>query len=94
MNEMKYKGYSAKVEFDPVDKIFVGHIYDIPDIVGFHGNTVGELETAFHEAVDHYVNAIESQLWIEEQLSILEETAGIWTDERHPELKTEADIDA
>ena len=35
MNEMKHKEYSAKVEYDPVDKIFVGHIVGIRDIVGF-----------------------------------------------------------
>jgi len=27
----------------------------IQDIVGFHGSTVDELESAFHEAVDNYV---------------------------------------
>lgn len=54
MNEMIYQDYSAKVEYDPVDKIFVGHIVGIRDIVGFHGSTVEELESAFHEAVHHY----------------------------------------
>jgi metal-responsive CopG/Arc/MetJ family transcriptional regulator len=38
-------------------------------------------------------NAIESQLAIEEQMAAVEETAGIWTEENHPELKTEEDID-
>lgn len=39
-------------------------------------------------------NAIESQLAIEEQMAAVEETAGIWTEENHPELKTEEDVDA
>jgi metal-responsive CopG/Arc/MetJ family transcriptional regulator len=39
-------------------------------------------------------NAIESQLAIEEQMAAVEETAGIWTEENHPELKTEEDIEA
>jgi len=39
-------------------------------------------------------NAIESQLAIEEQMAAVEETAGAWTEEKHPELKTEEDIDA
>lgn len=56
MNAMSYRNYQAKVEFDPVDKIFVGHILGIRDIVGFHGSTVDELEAAFHEAVDHYLD--------------------------------------
>jgi predicted HicB family RNase H-like nuclease len=59
MNAMSYKNYSARVEYDPLDKIFVGHIIGIRDIVGFHGRTVEELEAAFHEAVDHYLEVCE-----------------------------------
>lgn len=59
MNEMSYQNYSAKVEYDPVDKIFVGHIVGIRDIVGFHGSTVEELELAFQEAVHHYLEVCE-----------------------------------
>lgn len=55
MNTMKYKGYIARIEFDDEDRIFVGHLAGIKDIVGFHGSTVDELETAFHEAVDNYI---------------------------------------
>jgi predicted HicB family RNase H-like nuclease len=59
MNAMNYKGYLAAVEFDPEDHIFVGHIIGIRDVVGFHGASVEELETAFREAVDHYLAACE-----------------------------------
>ncbi|WP_257282151.1 type II toxin-antitoxin system HicB family antitoxin [Endozoicomonas sp. ISHI1] len=55
MNKMKYRGYLARVEFDGDDRIFVGHLAGIQDIVGFHGSTVDELEQAFHEAVDNYI---------------------------------------
>lgn len=54
---MKYKGYNAKVEFDDIDRIFVGRILGIRDIISFHGNTVDELENAFKEAVDNYLAA-------------------------------------
>jgi predicted HicB family RNase H-like nuclease len=54
MNAMSYNGYSARVEFDAEDRVFVGHIAGIRDIVGFHGASVTELEAAFHEAVDDY----------------------------------------
>ena len=57
MKGMNYKGYFAKVEFDPEDRIFVGHIIGIQDIIGFHGESVSELETAFQEAVDDYLAA-------------------------------------
>lgn len=57
MKAMNYSGYSARVEFDAEDRIFVGHIAGIRDIVGFHGASVDELEAAFQEAVDDYLAA-------------------------------------
>lgn len=56
MNVMSYKTYLARVEFDAADRIFVGHIAGINDVVGFHGESVAELEQAFHEAVDDYID--------------------------------------
>ena len=44
MEGMTYKGYAARVEFDAKDRIFVGNIIGLRDIVGFHGETVNELE--------------------------------------------------
>ena len=55
MNRMKYRGCTARTEFDEVDRIFVAHLAGIRDIVGFHGTTVDELENAFRESVDHYI---------------------------------------
>ena len=55
MKLMEYKGFRATVEFDAEDEIFFGHLLGINDIVGFHGDTVGDLKAAFHEAVDDYV---------------------------------------
>ena len=52
---MKYKNYVARNDYDEVDRIFVGHLAGIKDIVGFHGTTVDELENAFHESVDNYL---------------------------------------
>lgn len=68
MNEMTYAGYTAKIEFDPHDKIFVGHILGIRDIVSFHGSTVDELERAFQDAVEHYLDVC-AQLGQEPQRS-------------------------
>ena len=55
MNMMKYKGYVARIEYDDKDRIVVGHLAGIKDIVGFHGATVDNLESAFHESVDNYI---------------------------------------
>ncbi len=52
-----YNGYFANVEFDAEDHIFVGRIIGIRDVIGFHGECVTELESAFHEAVDNYLAA-------------------------------------
>ena len=54
---MTCRGYGARLEFDAEDKLFVGHLIGIRDIVGFHGQSVQELESAFHEAVDNYLAA-------------------------------------
>ncbi|OCW56629.1 type II toxin-antitoxin system HicB family antitoxin [Hoeflea olei] len=55
MNTMSYKGFQARIEFDSEDEIFTGRIAGIQDIVGFHGDSVTALKSAFHEAVDDYI---------------------------------------
>lgn len=52
---LEYKGYKAIIVFEPDDECFVGHLVGINDIIGFHGTTVEELKTAFHESVDDYI---------------------------------------
>jgi len=58
MNMMKYKGYVARVEFDEDDRIFVGRLAGIDDIVSFHGTNVDELETSASEPADLHKNRI------------------------------------
>ena len=53
---MTYKGYAAKVEFDDEDMIFYGEVIGIRDVVTFEGDTVKEIEKAFHASVDDYLN--------------------------------------
>lgn len=55
MRELRYKGFTASVDYDEDDAIFFGRIAEIRDGVGFHGETVGKLELAFHDAVDDYL---------------------------------------
>ncbi len=57
MKAMEYKGYHAAVEFDGEDGILVGRLLGINDVVGFHAESVGEMATAFHTAVDDYLDA-------------------------------------
>ncbi len=55
MSRMTHKGYSARIEYDDRDGIFVGRIVGINDIIGFHADTVADLKAAFVEAVDDYL---------------------------------------
>lgn len=57
MTVLTYKGYAAMVEFDPEDMILVGKLAGIDDVIGFHAENGRELITAFHEAVDDYLDA-------------------------------------
>jgi predicted HicB family RNase H-like nuclease len=59
MSALTYKGYAAVVEFDAEDHIFAGRLVGIVDIVTFHGASVEELEGAFRDAVDHYLETSE-----------------------------------
>ena len=53
---MEYKGYIGIVEFDNVAKIFHGEVINTRDVITFQGKTVDELETAFNDSVDGYID--------------------------------------
>jgi predicted HicB family RNase H-like nuclease len=55
MSTMTHKGYSARIDYDDRDGIFVGRILGVDDIIGFHAESVSELRAAFTEAVDDYL---------------------------------------
>jgi predicted HicB family RNase H-like nuclease len=59
MNQMTYRGYIARMDFDAEDKIIVGRVIDIDDIITFHGSSVAEFEAAFNAAIDSYILACE-----------------------------------
>jgi predicted HicB family RNase H-like nuclease len=54
---MEYRGYRSGMTFDPDDRIIIGRVLDIDDIIGFHGESIAEFEQAFHEAIDDYLEA-------------------------------------
>ena len=58
-NVMTHNGYTASMTFDADDKIIVGRVLDVDDIISFHGESVAEFEAAFHAAVDGYIAACE-----------------------------------
>lgn len=52
---MDYKGYVAVVNFDEEAKIFSGEVVNTRDVITFQGESVSELEKAFQDSVDDYL---------------------------------------
>jgi predicted HicB family RNase H-like nuclease len=52
---MEYKGYRARVAFDPDDEVFHGIVVNIDDTIHFSGSSVRELKRAFKESVERYL---------------------------------------
>lgn len=54
-NMMRYKGYYGSVNFDADDLIFYGKLEFINALVSYEGETAKEINAAFKEAVDDYL---------------------------------------
>jgi len=52
---MEYKGYIGKVEFDCDAGVFHGEVVNIRDVITFEGISVEELNQAFRDSVDDYL---------------------------------------
>jgi len=61
MNTMNHGGYTARIEFDERDGIFVGRILGLRSIISFHGATVAQLRREFTVAVRDYLRDCEEQ---------------------------------
>lgn len=55
-NILRYKGYMTMIEFSAEDGLLFGKIEGIGDLVNFMGESVKEIEQAFHDAVDDYLD--------------------------------------
>jgi len=53
---MEYKGYHTKPTYSVEDGCFIGKVLGINDSISFHGFSVEEINSAFHEAVDDYLD--------------------------------------
>ena len=53
---MRYKGYSARVEFDDEAALFHGEVEGTRDVITFQGTSVDELTGAFRDSVDDYLD--------------------------------------
>jgi predicted HicB family RNase H-like nuclease len=58
-NVMSYRSYTASMTFDVEDKIIVGRVLGIEDIISFHAESIAEFELNFAAAVNDYISACE-----------------------------------
>ena len=53
---LTYRGYHAKISFDAEDMIFVGTVLGLRYSLHFHGTTIQELVSMFHQSIDNYLD--------------------------------------
>jgi predicted HicB family RNase H-like nuclease len=58
---LKYKGYTGYVEFDDEAGIFHGEVLDLRDVITFQGKSVEEIEQAFRDSVNDYLEFCEER---------------------------------
>ena len=77
---MKYKGYEATIEYEQTDRIFVGRVINIQDIIMFDGISVDELEKSFQNVIDEYLEDCQNLNKIPNQSSTKELNISISSD--------------
>ncbi len=67
-NLLKYKGYHARIDFDPSADAFHGRVIGLRDVIDFYGRTPEELREEFGNSVEEYL------AWCEEEGETPEKT--------------------
>ncbi len=52
---LEYKGYRGRVELDSDARLFHGEVVETRDVITFQGTNVDELEQAFRDSLDDYL---------------------------------------
>ncbi|MBL1213782.1 MAG: type II toxin-antitoxin system HicB family antitoxin [Ignavibacteriae bacterium] len=52
---LSYKGYTGQIIYDDEMKILHGEVLDTRDVITFQGKSVDEIEKAFRESVEDYL---------------------------------------
>lgn len=55
LNVMKYRGYLARIDYEPDAHVFAGRLLGMSEPITFHGASADELRADFEFAVDHYL---------------------------------------
>lgn len=54
---LRYKGYSACIEFDVEDSVFFGRVIGTSSLLIFECSNPADAEKNFHDAIDEYLKA-------------------------------------
>lgn len=55
METMQYKGFLGSIEISKEDKVLYGKLLHINGLITYEAENLSDLEAAFHEAVDDYL---------------------------------------
>lgn len=58
---LEYKGYTGHAEYDGSARVFHGEVLDTRDVITFQGTSVSQVELAFRESVDDYLEFCEQR---------------------------------
>lgn len=58
---LSYKGYRGKVEYIDDARTFHGEVLGTRDVITFQGRTVNEIEKAFRDSIDDYLEFCKEQ---------------------------------
>ncbi|NQY74689.1 MAG: type II toxin-antitoxin system HicB family antitoxin [Candidatus Margulisbacteria bacterium] len=58
---MKYKDYSAVIDYDEENRMLHGRVIGIKDVINFYGHTPEELETEFKKSIHDYLAFCKAQ---------------------------------
>ena len=62
MSDMiEYAGYKGSVEFSAKDRSFFGQVLFIDSLLMYHGTSIAEIEAAFKETIDSYLEFCKSR---------------------------------
>lgn len=91
-NNLSYRGYEAKVEFDARHKILHGHVIGLRDVLLFEANTGADIESEFHATIDEYIDWCKSD-GVEPEKPCNGNISLRLTPELHRALLIEADLE-
>jgi predicted HicB family RNase H-like nuclease len=61
VDAISHGGYTARIEFDERDNIFIGRVLGLRSIISFHADTAAQLRREFVAALEDYLSDYQTQ---------------------------------